>query len=278
MRVVRPLHALRPPPRSPALLPASFIPTDRPRLPRRLSRDFTSSPVPFFSATPAPKLAASPPKFFTANQSVRTHRAGGGDKFGPGHHQPHVKKGASVTEEEQARVLERVRGKVDRVLDWARVVVFDGVERAHGRLTPAMLDGIKLATPTGSAALRSIASVTSVPADRALRVEAFDPTTAKAVFAAIRDAGIPGLSASKEEGIVRVEVARPVGDVREGLARNIQEGLESAKHQIRGARAEGLKALGGRGADGTDQVCEVTEGAVGVLDGMWMGVREELKK
>ncbi|BEJ11611.1 hypothetical protein CspHIS471_0200710 [Cutaneotrichosporon sp. HIS471] len=265
MRVLGPLHALRPPPRSPALLPASFIPTNRPRITRRLSRDFTSSPVPFFSATQAPKLAASPPKFFTPNQSVRTHR-------------PHVKKGASVTEEEQARVLEKVRGKVDRVLDWARVVVFDGVERAHGRLTPAMLDGIKLATPTGSAALRSIASVTSVPADRALRVEAFDPTTAKAVFAAIRDAGIPGLSASKEEGIVRVEVARPMGDVREGLARNIQQGLESAKHQIRGARAEGLKALGGRGADGTNQVCEVTEGAVGVLDGMWVGVREELKK
>ncbi|KLT41399.1 ribosome recycling factor, partial [Cutaneotrichosporon oleaginosum] len=178
----------------------------------------------------------------------------------------------------QERVLLRVRRKVERVLEWARVVVYDGVERAHGRLTPAMLDGIKLATPTGSAALRSLASVTSVPADRALRVEAFDPATAKAVFAAIRDAGIPGLSASKEEGIVRVEVARPTGTVREGLARNIHEGLESAKHQIRGARAEGLKALGGRGSEGADAVCEVTEGAVGVLDGMWVGVREELKK
>ncbi|GMK56167.1 hypothetical protein CspeluHIS016_0300070 [Cutaneotrichosporon spelunceum] len=272
----RVLRSLRPS-RAPPLLPASFVPS-RPRPPRRLSRDFGSSPVPFFSATPAPSVSASAPKFFTPNQPARVHRAATGDRFGPGHHQPHLRRGQSLDQEQQARVLSRVRGKVDRVMDWARVVVYDGIERAHGRLTPAMLDGIKLATPTGSAALRSIASVTSVPADRALRVEAFDPATAKAVFAAIRDAGIPGLSASKEEGIVRVEVARATGDVRESLARSIHEGLESAKHQIRGARAEGLKALGGRGADGTEEVCEVTEGAVGMLDGMWTGAQEELKK
>lgn len=68
------------------------------------------------------------------------HRAEAGDKFGPGHHQPHIqKKKGSVTPEERERVLERTRNKVDKVTEWARVVVYDGVERAHGRLTPGEL-------------------------------------------------------------------------------------------------------------------------------------------
>lgn len=130
-------RALRPAQRgAPALLPASYEPPARPRLPRRLSRDFNSSPVPFFSATPAPRVAATNPKFFTPNTVSRKDRAGAGDKLGQGHHQPHPRKGQSVPAEEQARVLSRTQKKVEKVLDWARVVVYDGVERAHGRLTP----------------------------------------------------------------------------------------------------------------------------------------------
>lgn len=145
-------------------------------------------------------------------------------------------------------------------------------------LTPAVLDGIKITSPKGSAALKSIASITAVPADRALRVEAFDSSTAKSIVTAIRDAHLPGLTPSREGNIVRVAVARPTGEVREGMLRNIHDGIESAKNQVREARVDGLRHLGGRGSEGADAVQEMSEAAVGIMEGMWVGVREEMRK
>jgi hypothetical protein len=161
-------RALRPAQRAPALLPASYEPPARPRLPRRLSRDFNSSPVPFFSATPAPRVAATNPKFFTPNTVSRKDRAGAGDKLGQGHHQPHPRKGQSVPAEEQARVLSRTQKKVEKVLDWARVVVYDGVERAHGRLTPgeSVVGGVDLG---GKGAVQRRFGGAIVPAKHARR-------------------------------------------------------------------------------------------------------------
>lgn len=77
---------------------------------------------------------------------------------------------------------------------------------------------------------------------------------------------------------MRVAVAAPTGEVRDGLLKNIHDGIESAKNQVRGTRGEALKALGGRGEEGSEEVQEICEGAVGMLEGMWVGVREEMKK
>lgn len=102
----------------------------------------TITPIP--RRHPLPTITATRP--LTTTPGLRIHRKEKGDKYSPAH-EPHAQKHQQhepVSPEERERVLERTRAKIDKVVDWVRVVVYDGVERAHGRLSPGESVGTKL--------------------------------------------------------------------------------------------------------------------------------------
>jgi ribosome recycling factor len=102
-----------------------------------------------------------------------------------------------LPEGERLQVIERTKGKMDKAVDWARGVVFDGVERGRGKVSPgewrselsergagcrlrdvwlivsALLDTVKVTLPdAGTSPLNAVASVTV--RQMTLYVEVFD--------------------------------------------------------------------------------------------------------
>ncbi len=149
----------------------------------------------------------------------------------------------------------------------------------HGKtppLTPAILDNIKVVTETGSVPLKSVASVTAK--QNTLLVDIWDADVAKAVSSAIHSANLPGMSPQQDGNSIRIPVSRPTSEVRQSILKNLHETIEAAKNQVRVARTEGLKALGGRGEDGTDDVQKLADAATGELEKSMQTAKKELEK
>jgi ribosome recycling factor len=90
---------------------------------------------------------------------------------------------------------------------------------------------------------------------------------------------MPGLSPQRIDGnTLKIPVSRPTAEQRAQILRNLSTTIESAKQQLRTARSEGMKALGGRGAGGTEDVQEMADGFGGELDGVLSKARKEFEK
>lgn len=60
--------------------------------------------------------------------------------------------------------------------------------------------------------------------------------------------------------------------------KSLGETIESAKQQLRLARMDGIKALGGKGEDGVDEVQEITDGFVKDLEALLGTAKKEFEK
>ncbi|GMK59021.1 hypothetical protein CspeluHIS016_0700360 [Cutaneotrichosporon spelunceum] len=187
-----------------------------------------------------------------------------------------VEEDKGLTPEEIGAVTEKTKAKIDKVVDWARGVVYDGVQRGRGHVSPAILDTIKVKTDAGSVALKSVASVTAK--QNTLFVDVWDADVAKAVASAIHSANLPGMSPQQDGHTIRIPVSRPTSEVRQSILKSLHETVESAKNQVRVARSEGLKALGGRGEDGTDDVQKLADAATSELEKNMQTAKKELEK
>lgn len=73
-------------------------------------------------------------------------------------------------------------------------------------------------------------------------------------------------------------VCRPTGDTRTALAKTVASTVETAKQQVRLARTDGLKAVGGKGTQGADEVQELADKWGAELDEMLSKGKKELEK
>lgn len=71
---------------------------------------------------------------------------------------------------------------------------------------------------------------------------------------------------------------RPTGDHRAALAKTVATTIETAKQQVRLARTDGLKAVGGKGETGADEVQELANKWGGELDTLATTAKKELEK
>ncbi|WVO14070.1 hypothetical protein L204_101697 [Cryptococcus depauperatus] len=183
--------------------------------------------------------------------------------------------GEAVVEE----VLEKSRAKMEKAVHWAKAVLFEGVERGRGRVTPALLDSVRVTLPDtpGTLHLNALASITSK--GNALFVEVWDTTTLKQVDSAIHAANLPGISPQRTTGTtLKIPIARPTVEQRSEILRQLADTVESAKTQIRTVRTDGFKALGGRKAIGTDQVQKLVDDYCKELDGQLSIAKKEFEK
>jgi ribosome recycling factor len=111
-----------------------------------------------------------------------------------------------------------------------------------------------------------------------LTVDVWDSSALKHVESAIHKANLPGISPQRDTTAIRIPVARPTGDVRREILKQLHETLEAAKGQIRIARTDALKALGGRGEEGTDDVQKATDRVSGEIDKLQQSAKKELEK
>lgn len=124
--------------------------------------------------------------------------------------------------------------------------------------------------------LKSVASVTVK--QNTLYVDVWDADYIKAVSSAIHSANLPGMSPQQDGNSVRIPVSRPTSEVRTSILKNLHETIEAAKNQVRVSRTEGLKALGGRGEEGTDDIQKLADNATAELEKNMQTAKKELEK
>ncbi|KAK8869648.1 hypothetical protein IAR55_000216 [Kwoniella newhampshirensis] len=229
--------------------------------PPQIVRSFTSSSV------LSKKNKGSQPK--SAKAKIRAHdddEAGGADAEG---------EGEVVIEE----VVGKAKTKMEKAVHWARAVIFEGVERGRGRVSPALLDSVRVDVQDmpGSSHLNTVASVTVK--GNTLFVEVYDTSYIKPVESAIHGANLPGISPQRmSESTLKIPIVRPTVEQRAEILKSLSETVEAAKQQIRTARTDGFRALGGRKANGTDEVQKVVDEMVKDLDGQLAAAKKEFEK
>ncbi|KAJ9104384.1 hypothetical protein QFC20_004520 [Naganishia adeliensis] len=179
-------------------------------------------------------------------------------------------------------VIEKAKVKMEKTVSWFKSVVFDGVERGKGRITPALLDPVRVQLPDYDTAepLQSVASVTVKQG--ALWVEVYDPDTLKHVESAIHSANLPGISPQKDSSrTLRIPISRPSSETRTAIEKMIADQGEAAKIRLRGARTDALKALvdkdGRKGKWGTEAQ-QITDKFGAEIDALIASAKKELAK
>lgn len=105
-----------------------------------------------------------------------------------------------------------------------------------GRATPAILDSIKIDSYGTKVPLNQVASVTA-EGPRSLRVSPWDKSQVASIEKSITEANI-GVSASSDEGGVRVSFPELTSEKRETLGRLVNTKHEEARVSLRVARDE----------------------------------------
>ncbi|WRT67305.1 uncharacterized protein IL334_004273 [Kwoniella shivajii] len=178
-----------------------------------------------------------------------------------------------------SEVIEKAQVKMDKAVHWAKAVIFEGVERGRGRVTPALLDSVRVHLPDspGQCHLNAVASITTK--GNALYVEIWDTDSTKFVESAIHQANLPGISPQKTgANTLKIPISRPTTEQRAEILRSLSTTVETAKQQIRMARTEGFKHLGGRKSNGTDEVQKLVDDASKELDGQLVLAKKEFEK
>lgn len=181
-----------------------------------------------------------------------------------------------------AGVVSKMQTKMEKSVSWCQSVVFDGIERGSGRVTPALLDSVRVSLPDYPSA-EPLVNVASVTVNKnALWVEVYDEASLKFVDSAINKANLPGISPVKHDNLtLRIPVARPTADTRTAIMKHINDAAEQAKQQIRIARTDALKAIkhkdGKKSPSGKDAQALTDKFGVEV-DGFVTTAKKELAK
>ncbi|KAI5452350.1 hypothetical protein NCC49_000911 [Naganishia albida] len=209
------------------------------------------------------------------------HSSTGSSRRGAAGEEP-IEADVDAGEAHDDAVIEKAKVKMEKTVSWFKSVVFDGVERGKGRITPALLDPVRVQLPDYDAAepLQSVASVTVKQG--ALWVEVYDPDTLKHVESAIHAANLPGISPQKDSSrTLRIPISRPSSETRTAIEKMIADQGEAAKIRLRGARTDALKALvdkdGRKGKWGTEAQ-QITDKFGSEIDTLITSAKKELAK
>ncbi|WWD09957.1 hypothetical protein V865_008088 [Kwoniella europaea PYCC6329] len=256
--IVRSAIRAVPRPTASASVPARILPLASSSL---TIRTFSSTPL-FLKKNKGPNVKTPKQKI----KAVEDDEAGANDDPGAG-------------EVVIAEVLEKTQVKIEKAVHWAKAVIFEGVERGRGRVTPALLDSVRVQLPDspGQCHLNAVASITTK--GNALFVEVWDTDATKHVESAIHQANLPGISPQKTgANTLKIPVSRPTTEQRAEILKSLANTVEAAKQQIRMARTDGFKPLGGRKSNGTDEVQKLVDEASKELDGQMVLAKKEFEK
>lgn len=151
-----------------------------------------------------------------------------------------------------------------------------------GRAHPGLLEGLKInyyGTPTP---LNKLATV-SAPEARLLTVQPFDPGSAEAIEAAIRESDL-GLNPNSQDGrVIRVPIPELSEERRRDLIRHVKHIGEDARVAVRNVRREAnehVKKLEHISEDDIkrllDKIQKLTDDHIGKIDSMIAKKEEEL--
>ena len=116
-----------------------------------------------------------------------------------------------------------------------------------GRAAPSLLESVSVNAYGSNMPLNQLGTV-SAPEPRLLVVQVWDRSMAKAVDAAIREAGL-GLNPQSEGQVIRVPIPPLSEERRKELTKIAHKYAEQAKVSVRNVRRDGLEALKKREKD-----------------------------
>ncbi|GAA5901987.1 Rrf1p [Sporobolomyces salmoneus] len=219
----------------------------------------TATRAPTLLVRAATPLPLSPPLSFSRTKKTKASKKSaatlyqeGDEEYadGPGKGKGGKKgKGKMLTEDEltdmqlpgekfELKVLEeRMKDGIERL----RVSLKTVVGRV-GRVSPALLDNIKVETPEGKRPLNEFATV-SVKDGKDLLVTCYEEAGVKPVTAAIYASPLNLTPQPSGATSIRVPVPKPDWDKRQGLVRDAQDLCEKARIAIRQTRNDGQKEI-----------------------------------
>jgi ribosome recycling factor len=116
-----------------------------------------------------------------------------------------------------------------------------------GRASPSLLESVSVSAYGSTMPLNQLSTV-SAPEPRLLVVQVWDRSMAKAVDAAIREAGL-GLNPQSEGQVIRVPIPPLSEERRKELTKIAHKYAEQARVSVRNVRRDGLEALKKREKD-----------------------------
>ena len=116
-----------------------------------------------------------------------------------------------------------------------------------GRASPSLLESVSVSAYGTTMPLNQLSTV-SAPEPRLLVVQVWDRGMAKAVDAAIREAGL-GLNPQSEGQVIRVPIPPLSEERRKELTKIAHKYAEQARVSVRNVRRDGLEALKKREKD-----------------------------
>ena len=116
-----------------------------------------------------------------------------------------------------------------------------------GRASPSLLESVSVSAYGTTMPLNQLSTV-SAPEPRMLVVQVWDRSMAKAVDAAIREAGL-GLNPQSEGQVIRVPIPPLSEERRKELTKIAHKYAEQARVSVRNVRRDGLEALKKREKD-----------------------------
>lgn len=116
-----------------------------------------------------------------------------------------------------------------------------------GRASPSLLESVSVSAYGTTMPLNQLSTV-SAPEPRLLVVQVWDRSMAKAVDAAIREAGL-GLNPQSEGQVIRVPIPPLSEERRKELTKIAHKYAEQARVSVRNVRRDGLEALKKREKD-----------------------------
>ncbi|GAA6010897.1 hypothetical protein JCM11491_004590 [Sporobolomyces phaffii] len=213
--------------------------------------------APFVQPALVPRLALCPVSF-SRSKKTKASKKSAATQFqedddydaGPGKGKGGKKgKGKLLTEDDLTDMQlpgEKYESKVlldrmDQGIDRLRVSLKTVVGRV-GRVSPALLDNIRVESPEGKRPLNEFATV-SVKDGKDLLVTCYEEAGVKAVTAALYASPLNLTPQPSGATSIRVPVPRPDWDKRQGLVRDAQDLCEKARIAIRQTRNDGQKEI-----------------------------------
>ncbi|ORX33728.1 ribosome recycling factor domain-containing protein [Kockovaella imperatae] len=222
-----------------------------------LSRNAVAGPSRLARLPPLRSFSSTPPSFKKSKAAAvkKAHKEAKNQVASEIEENPEGHRYEAAPVDDLETVLSKAKERMQKATDWAKAQVYEGVERVSGKLSPSLLDNVRVTTSEseGSHHLNTVASVTV--RQGALWVDVWDSTSMKGVESAIKAANLPGVSPLRmSETSLKIPVSRPTHEQRQEILRQLAQIIETAKNQVRKARSDGINNLGGRKEPGADDV------------------------
>ncbi|KAG8896439.1 hypothetical protein FRC01_011815 [Tulasnella sp. 417] len=216
---------------------------------------------------------------------VEEDEFGGGGKKGK-------KKGfsaADLTPASQSKVSPEAKGEVDKAskkmistVEWYRKEMSLLTNRALGRVTPAILDSVRVHLPDSDVPLKlnEVATV-GVKEGTVLVVTAFDEHNLKAIEKGIYSAEIPHCVPQRADGrTIRIPMPKPTLEDRASYVKSASKECEETKVKIRGINTAGLKSLTKMGFEKRSpefvEMQTLSDTNVGEVDKIFQKIKKDL--